>query len=102
MHMLELQLEPHSMRPTSLVLVLLLMWAFGFHEANALTVRDDRQIEVTIVKPPQRIVSLLPSLTETVCALGECQKLVGVDRYSNWPQSICQIAAHGRRHRSQH
>lgn len=37
---------------------------------------------------PQRIVSLLPSLTETVCALGECQRLVGVDRYSNWPASV--------------
>jgi iron complex transport system substrate-binding protein len=37
---------------------------------------------------PQRVVSLLPSLTETVCALGECARLVGVDRYSNWPQSV--------------
>ena len=95
MYMLELQLKLHSRRPSSLVLVLLLMWALGFHEANALTVRDDRQIEVTIVKPPQRIVSLLPSLTETVCALGECQKLVGVDRYSNWPQSIAKLPRMG-------
>ena len=38
--------------------------------------------------PAQRIVSLLPSLTESVCALGECARLVGVDRYSNFPQSI--------------
>ncbi len=37
---------------------------------------------------PQRIVSLLPSLTETVCALGACQRLVGVDRYSNFPASV--------------
>ncbi len=37
---------------------------------------------------PQRIVSLLPSLTETVCALGACERLVGVDRYSNWPPEI--------------
>lgn len=37
---------------------------------------------------PQRIVSLLPSLTESVCALGECARLVGVDRYSNFPDSI--------------
>jgi iron complex transport system substrate-binding protein len=39
-------------------------------------------------KPPQRIVSLLPSLTESVCALGKCGALVGVDRFSNWPKSI--------------
>ena len=41
-----------------------------------------------MAKPAQRIVSLLPSLTETVCALGQCARLVGVDRYSNWPDSV--------------
>mgnify|MGYP000538226676 FL=1 len=63
--------------------------------AHAVVLRDDRQIEVTIAKPPQRIVSLLPSLTETVCALGQCQKLVGVDRYSNWPESIAKLPRMG-------
>jgi iron complex transport system substrate-binding protein len=37
---------------------------------------------------PQRIVSLLPSLTETVCVLGHCDALVGVDDFSNWPQPV--------------
>jgi len=41
-----------------------------------------------LAQPPQRIVSLLPALTETVCALGQCQRLVGVDRYSNYPASV--------------
>lgn len=59
--------------------------------AQAVVIRDDRQQEVNIAKPPQRIVSLLPSLTETVCELGQCQKLVGVDRYSNWPESISKL-----------
>ncbi len=59
--------------------------------AQAVVIRDDRQQEVHIVKPPQRIVSLLPSLTETVCELGQCQKLVGVDRYSNWPDSLAKL-----------
>lgn len=58
---------------------------------QAVVLRDDRQIEVTITKTPQRIVSLLPSLTETVCALGQCQKLVAVDRYSNWPDSAAKL-----------
>ncbi len=62
---------------------------------QAVVLRDDRQSEVIIVKPPQRIVSLLPSLTETVCALGQCQKLVGVDRYSNWPESIAKLPRMG-------
>jgi iron complex transport system substrate-binding protein len=56
--------------------------------AQAVTVHDDLQQPVVIGRPPQRIVSLLPSLTETVCALGQCARLVGVDRYSNWPESV--------------
>jgi iron complex transport system substrate-binding protein len=63
--------------------------------AQAVVLRDDRQVEVNIAKPPQRIVSLLPSLTETVCALGQCQKMVGVDRYSNWPESIAKLPRMG-------
>ena len=62
---------------------------------QAVVLRDDRQVDVTISQPPQRIVSLLPSLTETVCALGQCQKLVGVDRYSNWPESIAKLPRMG-------
>ncbi len=63
--------------------------------AQAVVLRDDRQVDVTFAKPPQRIVSLLPSLTEMVCALGQCQKLVGVDRYSNWPDSIAKLPRMG-------
>lgn len=53
--------------------------------AAALQVKDDRGVTVELQAPPRRIVSLLPSLTETVCELGDCDKLVGVDRYSNYP-----------------
>lgn len=40
---------------------------------------------------PRRIVSLLPSLTETVCAVGACDRLVGTDRYSDWPPAVRQL-----------
>jgi iron complex transport system substrate-binding protein len=59
--------------------------------AHAVTVLDDRQQKVQISHAPQRIVSLLPSLTETVCALKQCHKLVGLDRYSNWPESVQSV-----------
>jgi iron complex transport system substrate-binding protein len=59
--------------------------------AHAVTVLDDRQQKVQIAQAPQRIVSLLPSLTETVCALKQCDKLVGLDRYSNWPESVKSV-----------
>ena len=60
----------------------------GTLAAAATTVLDDRQQPLQIERAPQRIVSLLPSLTETVCALGQCERLVGVDRYSNWPERV--------------
>jgi len=50
--------------------------------------RDDRGTVHRFDAPPQRIVSLLPSLTETICALGACARLVGTDRFSNWPASV--------------
>lgn len=56
--------------------------------AAALQVTDDRGVTVMLAHSPQRIVSLLPSLTETVCELGECRRLVGVDRYSNFPAAV--------------
>lgn len=56
--------------------------------AAPVSVTDDRGVVVVFDKPPQRVISLLPSLTESVCALGKCSALVGVDRFSNWPKSI--------------
>lgn len=64
-----------------------LLCAFAAH-AQALDVTDDRGVRVHFDKTPQRIVTLLPSLTESVCELGQCQRLVGVDRYSNWPALV--------------
>ena len=57
----------------------------------ALQVTDDRGVVVSFERAPLRIVSLLPSLAETVCELGECHRLVGVDRYTNWPASVRQL-----------
>lgn len=46
--------------------------------------------------PPQRIVSLLPSLTEAVCALGACGRLVGVDVFSEDPPAVRHLPQLGR------
>lgn len=67
--------------------VLLALGACAATRAD-IVVRDDRGVERTFKAPPQRIVSLLPSLTESVCALGACGRLVGVDRYSNSPKQV--------------
>lgn len=76
---------------------LTLVWAaaLAMTGVQALEVTDDRGVNVHWDSPPQRIVSLLPSLTETVCELGQCQRLVGVDRYSNFPASLQKLPQMG-------
>ncbi|MEY2620611.1 MAG: hypothetical protein RIT26_431 [Pseudomonadota bacterium] len=51
-------------------------------------VSDDRGQALSFQAPPQRIVSLLPAITEMVCELGGCERLVGVDRHSNHPARV--------------
>lgn len=60
-------------------------------QAASFEVEDDLGTRLRFELAPPRIVSLLPSLTETICALGHCQKMVGVDRYSNWPESVKKL-----------
>ncbi|WP_119153964.1 ABC transporter substrate-binding protein [Caldimonas tepidiphila] len=58
-------------------------------------ITDDRNATVRLKAPPQRIVTLLPSLTETVCELGGCARLVGVDRHSNHPAAVRSLPRTG-------
>lgn len=67
---------------------LLLLCLAALLPAHALQLTDDRGVTVTFAQGPQRIVSLLPSLTESVCAMEQCSRLVGVDRYSDYPASV--------------
>jgi len=63
--------------------------------AQPIVVRDDAQQELRLERPPVRVVSLLPALTESICALGQCHRLVGVDRYSNWPAAVQSLPRMG-------
>lgn len=78
-------------RSAALVAALLLGLASGLGAAQALTITDDRGRVLQFAQPPQRVVSLLPSLTESVCELQRCERLVGVDRYSNWPAPVQRL-----------
>jgi iron complex transport system substrate-binding protein len=69
-----------------IVAVATLMWPQA--APAQVTLKDDRGATLVLPAPPQRIVSLLPSLTESVCALGACARLVGTDRFSNSPASV--------------
>ena len=50
------------------------------------TYTDDMGREVRIEEVPQRIISLAPSNTEILFALGLGDKVVGVTRYCNYPE----------------
>ena len=63
----------------------------GAAHAGGYDVRDDTGQTTHFDTPPMRVISLLPSLTETVCALNACDRLVGVDRYSNWPAAVQKL-----------
>ena len=80
---------------TWLMRAILLIGIAGHAGAQPIEVTDDRGRTLVFAHAPQRIVSLLPSLTEAVCALGRCANLVGVDRYSTWPDSLSRVAQLG-------
>ena len=72
-------------------LSVLLALAFAF----PLTLQDDLGRTVTLKAPPKRIVTMLPSVTETVCALGACDRIVATDDYSDWPESVKRLPKAG-------
>jgi iron complex transport system substrate-binding protein len=64
----------------ALALVLLVTAPTG-----AFTLKDSRGRDLVLPAPPQRIISLVPSVTEVVYALGGEDRLVGVTDFCDWP-----------------
>ncbi|MGQ9684517.1 MAG: ABC transporter substrate-binding protein [Anaerolineae bacterium] len=48
---------------------------------------DDSQAEIVLPAPPQRIVSLVPSITEILYALGAGDNVVGNTTYCDYPEA---------------
>ena len=53
--------------------------------AGAFTLRDSRGKDLVLPSLPDRIVSLVPSVTEVVYALGGQDRLVGITDFCDWP-----------------
>lgn len=58
-------------------------------------VKDSRDKEITLKKQPKKIVSLMPSNTEIVYALGLEKELVGVTSNDDYPKSVKKKAQVG-------
>lgn len=64
---------------------ILVIAAWASADASPLTVVDDTGRSVTLDGPPKRIMSLTPSNTEILFALGAEDRIVAVDRWSDFP-----------------
>lgn len=62
--------------------------SLGFATTYPYTVTDELGQQVTLDKEPMRIVTMIPSHTEIICALAACEKLVAVDEFSNYPLEV--------------
>ncbi|ABF43798.1 MULTISPECIES: ABC transporter substrate-binding protein [Deinococcus] len=71
-----------------LVLAILALPASAAATTYPLTVTDDLGRTVTLNREPKRIIAMLPSHTETLIAIGAGDKLVAVDRFSNFPKNV--------------
>ena len=76
------------------LVILPLFCAITLAEENAtssLTVADDLGREGSMAIPPQRIVSLSPSNTEILFALGLGDQVVGATKYCNYPPLVKEL-----------
>ena len=55
-------------------------------KAFPVTVSDSRDAEVTFEKSPEKVISLMPSDTEILYALGLGDKIIAVSQYCNYPE----------------
>lgn len=61
------------------------------HDAFPITIKDATGEKVTIEEKPKKIVTLIPSNTEVVFALGLGDKVVGVSDNDNYPEETKDI-----------
>jgi len=68
------------------LIVVFMIVAVTFSPAVARQVIDQLGRQVALSDDPQRVVSLAPSITEIIFALGQEHRLKGVTRYSDFPE----------------
>jgi len=64
-------------------------------ETISTTFVDGLGREITLTETPQRIVSLAPSITEILFAVGAGDQVVGRDEYSDYPEAAISVESIG-------
>jgi iron complex transport system substrate-binding protein len=83
------------------MLLLLLLWLWSgalwvsLAVAFPVAITDVLGRQVTVVTSPRRLISLAPSTTEQLFAIGAGDRVVGVTTYDNYPPQVQKIARVG-------
>lgn len=70
-------------------------WFAGPREKGPLYLTDDFGRKITMAEPAQRIISLVPSSTEILFALGVGDRVVGASDFCNYPEEALAITRVG-------
>jgi iron complex transport system substrate-binding protein len=87
-----------SVFPAHLVIILIatvLFLASGVVPVSAVTISDDAGSVVTLNATPSRIVSLAPSNTEIIAALGLLDRVIGITDVCDYPPEVKSISRIG-------
>ncbi len=76
------------------ILAVFLFFNASVH-ASPMTFTDSGGHQITIEKPPARVVSLVPGITETIFALGAGDRVVGRTYHGSWPPEVAGVTVMG-------
>lgn len=76
---------------SALLLILAILSPLALATDYPFTVVDELGNAVTLEREPQRVIAMIPSHSELVCALAACERLVAVDDFSNYPASVSAL-----------
>ncbi len=92
-HIRKIFIKVEDMKKLSIVTMLLFIGSFLF--GGDITITGSYGETVTLHKPAERIVSIAPSITETVFALGKGKLLVGRTDYGDYPAEAASVQSIG-------
>ena len=78
---------------TAILLIIVAAMLMGSAMAESLTVKDFEEREITLSKPAERIVVLMPADCEILYAIGAGDKIVGRGEFCNYPEEILEVEA---------